>query len=115
MPYKDPVRQKAAQHDAYLRQKEILSERNRSRMLASKQWYREFMTGKCCSICSESTLVCLDWHHVDPSDKTANVSWMVNHFRPKPKILEEMDKCILVCANCHRKLHAGLLRFRAGN
>ncbi len=106
---RDRIKQKAAQHASYLRNKETIISRTRSRTEATKKWYREYMAGKCCTFCAESTFECLDWHHVDPSTKSAQISDMVHRHRPEFRILEEMDKCILVCANCHRKLHAGLL------
>lgn len=47
-----------------------------------------------------------DFHHLDPAqkdfgigDKTSTVKW--------DKVKEEIDKCILVCANCHRQIHSG--------
>jgi hypothetical protein len=42
----------------------------------------------------------LDFDHRDPSTKTACVSAMVGYSREK--LLEEIDKCDLVCATCHR-------------
>jgi hypothetical protein len=46
-----------------------------------------------------------DCHHVDPLSKFKNVSemWKYNW----DVVIIEMDKCILLCANCHRKLEAG--------
>ena len=40
-----------------------------------------------------------DCHHIDPSTKTANVSKLRS--QPK-KLYQEMQKCELLCANCHR-------------
>ena len=40
----------------------------------------------------------------------ANVSTMANLSRPWTAILEELSKCEVVCANCHRKRTAAQLR-----
>jgi transcriptional regulator of aromatic amino acid metabolism len=45
----------------------------------------------------------LDFHHVDPSGKDLNVSAIKN--TAFEKIIPELDKCILVCSNCHREIH----------
>ena len=61
-----------------------------------------------CKYCNETEAVCLDFHHTDASIKDENVSTWV-HLKSRAKALEEAKKCIVVCANCHRKLHNGLL------
>lgn len=61
-----------------------------------------------CSICSESVTACLDFHHTDPTKKSFNVasartlSWET--------IEQEINKCILVCKNCHVKIHTGVIK-----
>ncbi len=60
-----------------------------------------------CRLCSENEPVCLDLHHIDPNEKDKEVSVLVSSTRLKIK--EEMRKCVVLCSNCHRKLHAGLL------
>lgn len=61
-----------------------------------------------CKFCLEKEPACLDFHHLDKSLKEENVSFWV-HAKSKNKALEEAKKCIVVCANCHRKIHAGLI------
>ncbi len=45
--------------------------------------------------------VCMDFDHTG-TDKVANVARMVSAITPLEKILAEIAKCELVCANCHR-------------
>jgi ribosomal protein L30E len=61
-----------------------------------------------CSRCSESDSACLDFHHRDPSKKKFQVGWGVWEGYTWNKLMKEAAKCIIVCANCHRKLHAKL-------
>ena len=49
--------------------------------------------------------IALDFHHLDPSQKDEKVSrWVSNHYSIE-RALEEMKKCICLCANCHRVFH----------
>ena len=57
-------------------------------------------------LCSEKDHVCLDLHHM--RDKHDNVAELVRAASIR-KILLELPKCIVVCSNCHRKLHAGVI------
>jgi len=45
----------------------------------------------------------LEFHHLDPSQK--DVVWTKLRLRSWDKITKELDKCILLCANCHREEH----------
>jgi predicted HNH restriction endonuclease len=57
-----------------------------------------------CSICSGTFDPCVyDFHHTNPADKEFTIGENMNI--PIQKLLSEVDKCILVCANCHRLLH----------
>lgn len=68
-----------------------------------------YKASKGCLFCGEKEPICLDFHHRDPSVKESNVS---NLTRQKnfQKLWEEVLKCVVVCSNCHRKLHARLLQ-----
>ena len=57
-----------------------------------------------CIICGEQDHACLDFHHVNGDDKQYNISSIISNLSIK-EIEEEMDKCVVLCANCHRKLH----------
>ncbi len=61
--------------------------------------------GGCCQICGYSKcLEALEFHHTDPTQKDFNIS-AKGHSRSWERVKAEIDKCILVCANCHRELH----------
>lgn len=51
--------------------------------------------------------VALDFHHLDPTEKDKNVGDLMSFSTQKLK--EEIRKCVVLCANCHRMVHAGLL------
>jgi hypothetical protein len=67
-----------------------------------RTWWAEYRKQFVCS-CGESHPGCIDFHH--PNDnKSANVSKLVID-KCKTKLLTEIEKCIPLCANCHRKHH----------
>jgi hypothetical protein len=55
-----------------------------------------------CSKCSENHPACLEFHHLDPTKKEFVISAIKTS---KKKLTEELKKCIVLCSNCHRKLH----------
>ena len=59
-----------------------------------------------CLLCKESCACCLDFHHVDGS-KEFNIA-RARHMS-ESRLWKEIGKCVLLCANCHRKVHAGVL------
>lgn len=59
-----------------------------------------------CIRCGERDDNCLDYHHLDPSQKLFHLGNIRG--RSLRDIDAEVRKCVVVCANCHRKLHAGL-------
>jgi hypothetical protein len=56
---------------------------------------------KKCSRCGEGRPSCLDYHHVNPSLKYKAVSAMTTNYGLS-RIKVEIEKCIVLCANCHR-------------
>ena len=64
-----------------------------------------------CTVCGYAkSRAAIDFHHRDPSTKDIEVTKLKN--RSYDVIKREVDKCDILCANCHRetheKLHAGL-------
>jgi hypothetical protein len=60
-----------------------------------------------CALCPENDPVCLEFHHVDPSEKDFNIGTHKRVDWKLAKLLKEIKKCAVVCANCHKKVHAG--------
>ena len=76
-----------------------------ARQKRCEDWINSLKTP--CVFCGESDPVCIDWHHIDPSQKSFAISYVKG--KAKERTLAEIKKCICVCASCHRKLHAGHL------
>lgn len=69
------------------------------------QWFRDHKRTCSCSICGESRPACLTFHHRDPSDKLIEVSILVTRHNKRERVLAEIAKCDVLCANCHADLH----------
>ena len=59
-----------------------------------------------CSICGyDRNTAALEWHHPD-DNKEYNINTLTRRaLSNKDKLLKELEKCVLVCANCHREIH----------
>ena len=69
------------------------------------KWLHEQKTP--CIICGESEKVCIDYHHINSEDKDFTIG--KHRGRSKEWLLHEMSKCVCLCSNCHRKVHAGII------
>ena len=72
-----------------------------------RRWLIDYKATQRCEQCGESHPATLDFHHVNPETKVAEVSVMASKVPrySKAMILTEMQKCRILCANCHRKEH----------
>jgi hypothetical protein len=79
------------------------TERTRKARLLQRQRINEYKDKKCCNVCGEDRNWVLDFHHPDPKNKKFSISQ--GEMYGWRKLKQEMDKCILLCSNCHRDLH----------
>lgn len=72
-----------------------------------REMAREYRGGKC-EVCGyNKSQRALSFHHRDPKKKSFGIS-MKGLTRSWEKIRLEIDKCILLCANCHMEVHDGI-------
>ena len=76
-------------------------------------WIRDTKEDKPCACCGRSEhWSAMDYHHLDESSKEFSLS-QIRQFKTAEITLEmikqEIEKCVLLCAICHRMLHAGAL------
>lgn len=80
-------------------------EKQKERALSRKMELIELRGGKCEMCGYAKNISALEFHHLNPDDKCFQLDSRHLSNTNKSKILEEVNKCILVCANCHRELH----------
>ena len=75
----------------------------KERVLNTKQKAIEYLGGKCvdCGLFDDPCVY--DFHHLNPNEK--EISFGKNKSLSFDKIKSELDKCVLLCSNCHRKRH----------
>lgn len=68
------------------------------------------ITGGECQVCGyKRHQNALEFHHLDPSTKSFSVSEKNSGTIGRERKFEEIRKCVLLCSNCHKELHAGLI------
>lgn len=68
-----------------------------------QQWVSDFKNIKRCKKCGEDQPHKLAFHHRDPSAKTSNINPLM--WSPIERLLEEINKCDVLCHNCHADVH----------
>jgi 5-methylcytosine-specific restriction endonuclease McrA len=92
----------------YNDRREYLAKATNKRRRRLKKLMVDYKSGKC-HFCGYANYIgALDFHHVDPKTKRFSLS-MDQMYRSWKITKKELDKCVIVCSNCHRELHAGLL------
>lgn len=80
----------------------VIGQRNARYRDEIRKWIRELKESKPCADCEISyPWYVMDFDHVR-GEKGGNISHMVARLHAKQKILDEIEKCELVCSNCHR-------------
>lgn len=77
----------------------------KERNVRNTQRIREWKSDKGCMVCGEKFAQCLELHHLDPSTKEFSSAEAFN--KSWETFIVEAEKCVVLCANCHRKVHAG--------
>lgn len=80
----------------------IPNEYYKNKRFEIKKFLVEFKGGKC-EICGYSkSLRALQFHHTNPKEKDFNVGGVI---KINDEVIREINKCILVCSNCHSEIH----------
>lgn len=88
----------------YKNNKKYYYDKSRAYLKKVQKWFNEYKETLKCNRCPESRPWVLDFHHLNPNEKEGSISNMLSTSSRK-KILAELDKCEILCSNCHRDLH----------
>ena len=104
--YKDAVKRKAAYRRYYQRHKARQKEWSARRVRDLRQRVDEYKSGKQCSRCGFTDWRAFQFHHRDSEDKVLEIAQAVAWGWSWERILAEISKCDLICANCHQIEHS---------
>ncbi len=85
--------------------KAVYARRKKIRVMAI-----EYKGGRCEKCGYTKCIDALEFHHIDPTKKDFTIS-SKGYTHSWEKVKFELDKCMILCANCHRELHAKLAAF----
>lgn len=77
------------------------------RRVKIKEMSVQYKGGKCEKCGYNKCIGALEFHHLNPDIKDFAIG-SKGYTRSWEKVKEELDKCIMVCANCHREIHEEL-------
>ena len=84
-------------------QRKRVNDNNKKLKKRNAEYICNFLSANPCVVCSESDIVVLDFDHIDPKTKYKTISEMIRTASSLEKIIEEIAKCQVLCANCHRR------------
>ena len=59
-----------------------------------------------CEACPETDPIVLEFHHLNPKDKKFTMNFAIKAKYSLTMVMDEVVKCAVLCANCHRRIHA---------
>jgi len=104
MPAKDKTQRNATNRAGYERNKEQRQKKNRESKAAAKQRWQAFKSTLSCVQCGQNHPATLDFHHIEKHPDNRKVNKLLTNKAFK-QAAEEIKKCLVLCANCHRIHH----------
>ncbi len=87
------------------RNKDVLRIKYRWRKKEKAIWLEEYKKNIKCSKCGDNRYYVLDFHHIAINNKEFGIAEMIRQGFSVKRIEKEIDKCMALCANCHREWH----------
>lgn len=101
MPYKDKEQQKLAQQTHYINNLDKYAKSRSDNKARRHKFVQELKEASPCLDCGiHYPYYVMQFDHRDSKEKAYSISWMLNRFS-LDTIKEEIEKCDLVCGNCH--------------
>jgi len=94
---------------SYASRREYLINAVQKRRQRIRQMAIDYLGGRC-SVCGyDRCIEALEFHHLNASEKDFGIS-SKGYTRSWEVVKQELDKCVILCANCHREVHADMLQ-----
>ena len=114
MPFKDRSRYQSEEYKEYQRNyQRSWHQRHKEKRLAKvyerkaaiHEYIQSIKNQLCCAVCGERHPATLQFHHLNSEDKTFAIGKAVYRGFSLDRIKKEIQKCIVLCANCHLIRH----------
>jgi hypothetical protein len=89
----------------YAENKEYYRQKKQRRRDEISDFIRSIKENLRCERCGEEHIACLEFHHNDPSRKEITIGDIRRYGWKKSRIVKEIEKCTVLCSNCHKKEH----------
>ena len=96
----------------YKNNKSKYNSNRRNHRKQDRDWLQKYKSTKFCALCGETHSCCLEFHHKNPKTKKFRISDAIGR-RSRKEILREISKCLILCSNCHKKLHHNIRKNNA--
>ena len=93
----------------YKKNRDYYIQRTLERKRTISEYLQDYKMSHPCVYCGESDPCCIDFHHMESDKKEINLAMASTKGWGMKRVNREIEKCITVCANCHRKIHSGKL------
>ena len=104
--YTERIKKQVKQYDKNNRKQVTLQKKRHRDSL--RQFIQDYKLQRGCALCGyKKCASALEFHHKD-DDKQFCISDAIRNSRSKINIKKEIEKCIVICSNCHRELHEKL-------
>lgn len=104
MPYKDKEAQRKSNRASYARNRARVGAKVKEHKASLRMQWQAYKATLVCTVCSESNPATLDFHHAVRDPTNRKLCDLLRNGAYKDAY-EEIKKCIVLCANCHRKHH----------
>lgn len=111
MPFKDQEKRKVYRRKWYSLNKASEKIHVFRRKKRIKEWFFNYKNNLICTKCGLSHPAIIDFHH-NTGKKENNISKMIADGYSIERIQKELEKCIVLCSNCHRKEHFSSNNFK---
>jgi hypothetical protein len=91
--------------ELFKKNKNNIVARNKKYADKTIKWFKEYKQTLSCEACGESREWVLDFHHKNPNEKDFNIGGKWKNGYSISRLKSEINKCVCICANCHRDFH----------
>ncbi|UCD20840.1 MAG: hypothetical protein JSW08_03665 [archaeon] len=104
MPFKDVEKRREYRRKWYSKNRESEIAHVKRRRKEIRKWCMDHKSELKCSKCGEDHPATLEFHH-KKGKKDKSIAYMSYFGYSIKRIKKEMDKCVVLCSNCHKKEH----------